>query len=56
MVQKDFVKLKVCVCGMNVTYLKKVENVSVWKKDHITQDIFLVQVHIKCASFIKFWK
>jgi hypothetical protein len=37
-------------------YLKEVENVSVWKKNHITKDIFLVQVHIMYASFIKFWK
>jgi hypothetical protein len=37
-------------------YSKEVENVSIWKKDRITKDIFIVQVHIKCDSFIKFWK
>ena len=41
---------------MNITYLKEVENVSIWKKDHYYTRHFLVQIHIKCAPFIKFWK
>jgi len=39
-VQKDFVKLYIHMCGININYLKEVENVSIWKKDHIIQDIF----------------